>query len=177
MENREKNKGLRHRPIQYAIVDDPSPVFYPDQKLMALSWKQPYAGLMLHGKIETRTWPTKYRGWVLICASKKAYSLGEELTISGTEQQTRISMIQSRQELNLQTGVAIAIGFLVDCHPMAKGSEPGCFVQYKPGLWCHVYTHVQPIEPFEWKGSQGWKEVPQEVKDRIKIIDHATGNV
>lgn len=46
---------------------------YPGADIRALSTKQPYASLMLHGKVETRTWDSKYLGWVLICASKQAY--------------------------------------------------------------------------------------------------------
>ena len=47
------------------------------EPIKALSWKQPYASLMLKGKIETRSWPTNYRGLVLICASKAPYSIKE----------------------------------------------------------------------------------------------------
>lgn len=42
--------------------------------LRALSWKEPYATLMLHGKVETRTWPTDYRGLVLNCVALKDYA-------------------------------------------------------------------------------------------------------
>jgi hypothetical protein len=45
-----------------------------NQEIRALTWKEPYASLMLHGKIETRTWYTKYRGLVLICAGLKHYN-------------------------------------------------------------------------------------------------------
>lgn len=41
-------------------------------QLTALSLKQPYANWVASGKktIETRTWSTKYRGDILICASQ-----------------------------------------------------------------------------------------------------------
>lgn len=48
-----------------------------------LSLKQPYAGLMLYGKIETRTWNTKYRGDVIIHASAGKYSKPAIERISG----------------------------------------------------------------------------------------------
>jgi hypothetical protein len=40
----------------------------------AISIKQPWAALIIAGRksIEIRTWPTTYRGWVLIHAGKKA---------------------------------------------------------------------------------------------------------
>ena len=41
--------------------------------MKAVSVKQPWASLIAEGNktIETRTWPTNYRGDLLICASKK----------------------------------------------------------------------------------------------------------
>lgn len=41
-------------------------------KIKALSVKEPFASFIKSGtkKIETRTWKTKYRGDILICASK-----------------------------------------------------------------------------------------------------------
>lgn len=59
---------------------------YGDVELRALSWKEPFASLMLLGKIETRVWDTKYRGLVLICASKQIYTADEIRHISGDEQ-------------------------------------------------------------------------------------------
>ncbi|HYD90377.1 MAG TPA: hypothetical protein VEA37_02695, partial [Flavobacterium sp.] len=69
-----------------------------------------------------------------------------------------------------EDGVALAIGNLVDCRPMTKQDEDLCFVQYYPDLFCHVYKDVHAIQPFTWKGSQGWKEVSMEIKQQIIII-------
>jgi hypothetical protein len=144
-------------------------LFTPDQKLMALSWKQPYAELMLHGKIETRTWNTKYRGWVLICASQKNYKADQILNISGRTQFMRILAILTRTE-RVPAGQAIAIGRLVDCRPMQKADEDKSFVHYYHDLFCHVYEDVQAIEPFLWIGSQGWREVSEGIKQKIKVL-------
>lgn len=145
--------------------------FLQDQKLYALSWKQPYAELMLppFNKIETRTWSTNRRGWVLICASKQPYSETQLLGISGEKQAQRILTTLNSAGVKEKTGVAIAIGNLVDCRPMRKEDEDKCFVQYYPDLFCHIYAAVHPIEPMEWKGSQGWREVLSEVKSKIII--------
>lgn len=144
-------------------------IFPASEKLMALSWKQPYAELMLHGKIETRTWPTNYRGWVLICASKQGYYTEQLRRISGAYQ-----MVRMGQFLNVEApkyeGMAIAIGRLMDCRPMKPEDEDACFVKYYEDLWCHVYNHVYSIRPFPWKGSQGWKEVSEEIKKQIIIL-------
>lgn len=151
----------------------------PDTELRALSWKQPFGTLMLHGKIETRTWDTKYRGWVLICLSKIAYDDEAFENIAGHDQFVRIVNSLNGEydypKTELHTGgQAIAIGRLVDSRPMKGVDEDLCFVKYRPPwahvskktgrkawkrLWCHIYEDVQPINPVNWIGSQGWRTV------------------
>lgn len=55
--------------MQYK-TEEYDPIFH--DKFKALSVKQPYAGMIASGEktIEVRTKPTKYRGQLLICASK-----------------------------------------------------------------------------------------------------------
>ena len=144
--------------------------FTHDQQIKALSWRQPYADLMLDGKIETRTWPTNYRGWVLICSSKKAYNLDVIDDISGNEGLVRIvDIIASTGRLTQKTGYALSIGYLVDCREMLPEDEEKCFVKYRPGLFCHVYEDVQALKnPIPWKGMLGWKNVPNEFKVGIE---------
>jgi hypothetical protein len=152
-------------------INQKNRIFTPNQKLLALSWKQPFAELMLHGKIETRVWNTHYRGWVLICASQKGYSYSQVNGISGDHQLGRISRLIGFSGLERGTeGKAIAIGRLIDCRPMLPEDADNCFVQYYPDLFCHIYDNVQSIEPFPWKGSQGWKEVSEDIKRQINII-------
>lgn len=137
-------------------------------KLLALSWKEPFATLMLQGKIETRVWKTDYRGLVLICTSKKKYNNQEVLNITGPEQYQRI--IDAIAGKEMKHGYAIAIGELVHCRKMIKEDEDKCFVKYHPDLWCHIYENVYPIFPIEWKGTQGWKTVSDEIKKQIAVI-------
>lgn len=141
-------------------------------KIMALSWKEPYATLMLHGKIETRTWLTNYRGFVLICASKLPYSKEQVESISGVYQQNRINEILGKNNFNpaATCGMAIAVARLVDCRAMQPEDEDDCFVSFKPELFCHVYIDVHPIKPFHWRGKPGWKIVPQEIIQKIEFL-------
>lgn len=161
---------------------------FGNEPMMALSWKQPYAGLMLppFNKIETRTWPTKYRGLVLICASQKDYKLDQIFGISGAKQYYRIIETLNHIFTNgtLLNGHAIGVGRLVDCRPMTKQDEDKCYVNY-PGEWyhvpkdgvpkkkrlyCHEYADVRAIEPIPFKGAQGFRKVTDEVKQLIKFI-------
>jgi len=150
--------------------------FDPDRDtIRALTWKEPFAFLMAHGKVETRSWNTNYRGWVLICAGKLQYKQTELLAICGEKQAKRIQDFyahlpgSSRLFSNLP-GKAIYIGPLVDCQPMTRDLENRCYVEYNPLLYCHFYENVQSIIPFPWKGVQGWKELTPLERKQIQII-------
>ena len=141
-----------------------------NEVIRALWWKQPYASAMLVGKIETRTWPTKVRGKVLICASAKEYNFDEIVAISGDFRDSLFADLTFKAETLGNFGNAIAIGDLVDCRPMTKDDEGKTFVQYREGLWCHVYENVQAIKPFPLKGCQGWRILSEEQKGLIEIL-------
>lgn len=140
------------------------------QRLRALWLNNPYAHLMLHGKIETRNRPTNVRGPVLICSCKKEYTAMHVLLISGGAQLTRIeeTLADLGQPWN---GWAICIGNLVDCRPMTPEDENACFVQYREGLWCWIFEDVRPVKYFEIKGKQGWSYPTIEQQNEIFILD------
>lgn len=144
-----------------------------NEPLKALSWKEPYGSLMLppHNKIETRTWNTPYRGLVLLCASKKGYTWNVCRDISGEKQFNRI-LDSYGPDITRRTieGSAFAIGRLVDCRPMRREDEDRAFVKYFSDLFCHVYENVTPIIPIPWKGSQGFRPVPQDVIEQIQLL-------
>jgi hypothetical protein len=110
------------------------------QNIKALSWKQPYAYLMLppHNKIETRKWDTPWRGLVLICASKVPYTYEETGAVSGYRQNSIYDIVK---DLTLITGHAIAIGRLDDTGFMERDDEEQCFVQYRNGLRNYPLRH------------------------------------
>lgn len=137
-------------------------------EMKALTWKQPFAQLMLHGKIETRTWATSYRGLVLICAGKTPYTTNKITEMCGWGIHKSIGLTIDDKRLLL--GSAIAVGNIVDCRAMLPSDEEQCFVKYNPALFCHVYENVKRIEPFPWKGSQGWRNVPQDIIEKIKYL-------
>ena len=165
-------------------------VQYLSNTLRALSWKEPYATLMLHGKIETRKWKTDYRGLVLICATQKPFAIEKIKNIAGDEQYIRIVKLyyKYKYRLSRSLGNAIATGELVDCRPMTERDEDACFVQWiepwfeevklasgntktvKKQLWCHIYENIKPIEPFVFKGKQGWKKLNNSFMERIKYL-------
>lgn len=166
-----ENEQSRLAPVISRDID----VFGNKEPFRALSWKEPFASLMLHGKIETRTWHTNYRGLVLICASKKGYSDNDLIEISGEDFVLNIlgHFLKTKQR-QLYHGKAIAIGRLVDCRRMKPEDEAKTFVSYRPELWCHIYEEVTAIEPIDWKGSQGWRSIPDYEADKLldTVLSH-----
>lgn len=149
--------------------------------MLALSWKQPFGTAMLFGKVETRSWYTKYRGPVLICTSKQAYNEATARAICESSFvrnrglfEAMCVKLKGAPSLDLN-GYAIAVGNLVKCRPMDMGAytdddEERSFVGYRNGLYMHFYENVRPIQPFPWKGMQGWKKVDQLIIDKIVYI-------
>ncbi len=103
--------------------------------MKALSIKEPWASLILAGNksIETRTWKTKYRGEILLCASKNPKG--------------RLS------------GMAFATAEILDCRPMVKDDEKFacCEVYPKANSW--FLGNITPIKRFPVKGQLGIFEV------------------
>lgn len=101
--------------------------------MKALSIRQPWASLIAEGSktIEVRSWPTKYRGPLLICAGKKAH-------------------------VSLPTGVAVAIVDVVDCRPFVVGQdEAAACCESDPGDFAWVLDNVRPIEHVSVSGKLG----------------------
>jgi len=155
------------------IIDD---IVKTENEIRALSWRQPYASMMLNGKrFETRTWNTNYRGYVLICASITPYNLLELSKFSSMTQYNRVLAALGIQGLakkqhNLPLAHAIGVGRLIDCRPMIKEDEPQAYVDYDRFLFVHEYDQVTPIKPFPWKGSQMWRQLTEVEKTLITHI-------
>jgi len=99
--------------------------------MKALSIKQPWANLIATGQktIETRLWPTDYRGPLLIVSSKKP-------------------------DIH-PAGYALAIAELVDCRPMTAADETGACCGRYPGAYSWVLRDVRKIPIFPVRGKLG----------------------
>jgi len=96
----------------------------------ALSVKQPYASMIAQGSktIETRNWPTKYRGDLLIVSTQKPIIPG------------------------LPSGKALCVARLVDCRPMLVEDEGPARCRWYNGAWAWVLEDIRPIQPFNVRG-------------------------
>ena len=115
--------------------------------MKALSIKQPWAHHIASGRktIETRTWETKYRGPLLICA-------GARMDFAGPGASLLVG--------SLPMGHAVAIAELYDIKTMAAEHAHAALVTARPGLFAWYLRNIQKIKPFPVKGKLGLFEVP-----------------
>lgn len=145
---------------------------YGNVEIRALSWKQPFCSLMACGKEnESRVWGTDYRGWVLLCASKAPYKKEVVYSICKDYDQymTIVNALKNHKQAAIN-GKALYVGQLINCWQMKPQGEAKAFVGYSADLFIHQYDNVQAIEPFDWKGSLGWKKLDSETIDKIILI-------
>jgi hypothetical protein len=133
--------------------------------IRTLALYQPFATLMLHGKIETR-WIRNNRkppfplGKYLIYAAKRKYSLEALMSICG-DQYKRVVDIICKDDTSDLTGVAICTCDLVGIiDPLPKLYEEKAFVKVHTPDSCFRmvglhFLNVQHVEPFKVRGKQG----------------------
>lgn len=105
--------------------------------MKAISLHQPWASLIAQGKktIETRRWPTSFRGDLLICSTRKP------------------------PRIALPCGMALCIVEVFDCVPMQRSHESQACCEWYAGAWAWLLRNIRPIQPFAVRGSQGFYEV------------------
>jgi len=122
--------------------------------MKALSVKQPWAWLIATERksIETRTWPTSYRGDLLICSGKKPVS---DINIREWfhENFGLWAMMQ------LKFGVALCTAEIVDCRRMTADDEKAAQCVVLSGAYSWILKNIRPLAPFPVKGQQGIFEV------------------
>src|SRR6266851_4536576 len=103
--------------------------------LKALSLKQPWANMIAAGEktIETRKWPTDYRGPLLIVSSKSP----------GIP----------------PAGYAVALATLVDCRPMTSADEHLAQCRLYRGAYSWILSDVRRLKPFSVRGQLGIYDV------------------
>lgn len=132
--------------------------------MKAITICQPYAELICRGdkRIENRTWPTMYRGLILIHAGKSR----EWLTDDGPNLDPRENygvpltdmafgaFVAVARLVNCVTVDSIHAGRYDDIYPWARDH------QHAEGPWCWVLQDVQRLaNPVPWRGQQGLWDV------------------
>ena len=103
--------------------------------LKALSLKQPWANMIATGEktIETRRWPTDYRGLLLIVSSKTP-----DIP---------------------PAGCAVALATLVECRPMTRSDERSARCRVYPGAFAWVLRDIRRLKAFSVRGRLGLYDV------------------
>jgi len=122
-------------------------------KLKALSFRQPWAALILEGRktLDLRTWSTHYRGRLAIYAS--------------LEVEKEACQAHGVDIAHLTTGALVGIVDLVDVIPLEEAAYNARLAEhlggrsFRPGLYGWVLTNPRPLDP------------PQVVKGRLNLFD------
>lgn len=134
------------------------------EKIRTLGLYQPFATLMLHGKIETR-WvrngkkPPFPLGKYLIYSTKKGYEDEELKELCGAQYARAIALEEADDTAGLY-GYGLCIGELVKIvDPLDFSYDEVAFIHVRPAedfrLVGLVFTDVKRIKPFAFHGKQG----------------------
>lgn len=123
---------------------------------------QPWAWALIHGpkRIENRSWPTRYRGPLLIHAGKTRNRLGDE----------EDSLPDLPPYRLLEFGALIGVVELVDCVPVELVvGEP-----FAEGPWCWLLRNPRAIDPMPMLGKLGLWVVPDEILHAPGLLTSAS---
>ncbi|WP_043345178.1 ASCH domain-containing protein [Cupriavidus basilensis] len=125
--------------------------------MKVLSVRQPWAWLIVNGHkdIENRTWPTKYRGRLLIHASKGMTRADYEAGMATALAVGFRSYFPRDQDL--ERGGIVGIATLTDC--LRDSSSPW----HMPDCWGFKLTEARPIPLMPMTGRLNIFDAPQEI--------------
>lgn len=143
--------------------------------MKAITICQPYAHLIVTGakRVENRTWPTRYRGPLLIHAGKSRDWLDVQYDDAGCEYDAAYNIHIDTMDFGAIVGRAV----LADCvhrDTITADAMKGCGLavrypwldkhEHAEGPWCWVLVDVLRLEQaVPWRGAQGLFDVPNEV--------------
>jgi len=134
--------------------------------LKAITILQPWASLIACGKkqIETRSWPTKYRGPIAIHAGARFDRKLWNLSLVDPIRNTFDNLGYGRNRNDLPLGAVIAIADLIACEEMTMdkivawrdvyGKAEIAFGDFQPGRYAWILENVRQIKPVPAKGMQ-----------------------
>jgi len=151
---------LRPRGPARSVKADEHPPAGPG-RMKALSSQQPFAWAIVNlGKVENRSWPTKYRGPVLIHAGKR-YQREEFEARARDISETSGKKVPSRDDLDF--GGVIGRANLIDCVFMPKSlpqGSKGFSPWHEPGSYGFVFADCEPLPFRSVNGALGLFELP-----------------
>jgi hypothetical protein len=150
--------------------------------MKAISLWQPYATFMHHSLkwVETRGWPTRFRGDLAICSAKRNWMPGE--FGEGVEQvaqlitrawyQSNKFKHPSRRPLLFPMGYVLCLVEVVDCVPVEKFKPSpleGLLGDYTPGRFAWVTRNLRTLkQPVPVCGRQGFFNLPTHIEKKVR---------
>lgn len=148
---------------------------------------QPWASLVALNlkQYETRSWPTNYRGLLLIHAAKRPVNSDEVLSIrygvdSDWVDMKQLQALEQLLDQDLPLGVVVAIADLTACLEMvwdiSRSPSEVANIDLQPqleravgdwslGRYAWKLSNVQRlVEPIPWRGGQGLRDAPPELQ-------------
>lgn len=131
--------------------------------MRAISLWQPWASAIALGvkHVETRHWPTDYRGPLAIHAAKRWTREQKEFA------QVEVSL--GRMAKRIPLGAIVATARLVDCRPteelkLTVSAIERLYGNYEPGRYGWILAGIVALpEPIAYRGAQGFFSVPDEL--------------
>lgn len=123
--------------------------------IRALTIRQPWAAAVAYAdkRVENRTWPTSYRGPVLIHSSK---------TLDRRHGPLVAAVVRG---LQLDMGAVLAVARITDCHQ----DDGECTPWSQAGHFHHVLDEVTALPlPIPWTGAQGLWVPPPALMDKVR---------
>jgi len=135
--------------------------------MKAISIRQQYAYLIMNGEktVENRSWPTKYRGSMVIHAGVNRADYRDVVKTMGLARLQHDCGVPELTDADF--GVLMAIVNIVDCVPLAEVKEEDQL--YADGPWCWILRDPRPIVPIEFTGKLGLFTLPDDVADQIEL--------
>lgn len=133
--------------------------------MRAISIWQPYTSLAVKGKkrVETRSWPTKIRGWVALHAAKRS-AAAEILLLTEDERACFLHAIEPERLESLPAGAMLGQVYIAGCKPIEElyGSvydtpQERVFGDWSPGRFGWILERPQAFSvPIPARGRQGF---------------------
>jgi hypothetical protein len=123
--------------------------------MRALSIRQPWAGLIVSGakRLEVRSWPTKHRGPLLVCAGAAVDRNARHL-LAGDELR----------------GHAIGVVEVVGCRPGTAADAEACGGFDPTGYYVWEFERPRAVEPFPVLGRLGLFDVAESLaRERVAM--------
>ncbi|POR52810.1 ASCH domain-containing protein [Paraburkholderia eburnea] len=132
--------------------------------MKALSIRQPWAWLIVNGHkdIENRTWPTRFRGRVLIHAGKGMTRAEYDDALATALHVGYREYFPTRDQL--QRGGIVGIATMTECIEPASRTSPW----HMNGQFGFQLAYAKPIPFVECKGMLGFFDVPTDIATQLR---------